>query len=128
MTDYSEFAPTKYASEGLKNEVKRLVDEGLTEAEALRVAASTMSGAGNNPGGTVESVQTCMDIGGKCVPGLTGDDSPVERTDPFAATEVKRHEDANKGIDEAAQWLKEHDPNYAKERDERLVKKFRDGR
>gem|GEM_PF-6032055 len=124
MTDYNEFAPTKIAAEGLRDEVNRLMKEdGLSQSDALRVAASTMSGAGDNPRGTVESVQTCTDIGGKTVCGVTGDDIPEERQDPYAATEEQRHDLADKGKDEAAEWLRQNDPNYFKNLDEKLVKK-----
>ena len=115
MTDYSEFSPTRIAGEGLHNEVKKLMkEEGLSEADALRVAASTMDGAGDNPRGTVDSVQTCRDIGGKPIKGLTGSDGPSERTDFFSETEEKRHEMADKGRDAAAKWLRQNDPNYKK--------------
>jgi hypothetical protein len=111
MTDYSEFAPSKIAGVGLRDEVKKLMKEdGLSESEALRVAASTMSGAGDNPSGTVESVQTCTDLEGRAVPGLTGDDIPAKRNDSFAKTEAERHDLADKGKDEAAEWLRNNDP------------------
>jgi len=114
MTDYSEFAPTKIAHEGIQDEVKRLMkDEGMSESDALRVAASTMSGAGDNPAGTVESVQTCTDLEGRSVPGLTGDDVPSKRTDPYAETEGIRHKKAEAGQDEADEWLKKNDPKYS---------------
>lgn len=126
MTDYSEFAPTKIAGEGLRDEVEKLMKEdGLSEAEALRVAASTMRGAGDNPRGTVESVQTCTDIGGRTVCGVTGDDIPEQRQDPFAKTEAERHDLADRGKDEAAEWLRQNDPNYLKRLDEKLVKKYK---
>lgn len=129
MTDYSEFSITKIASEGLKREAERLIkEEGLSETDALRSAASTMDGAGDNPDGTVESVQTCTDLEGNPVAGLTSDDNPTERTDSFAASEEKRQEMADRGKDEAAEWLRQNDPNYLKSLDEKLVKKYQDRR
>ena len=115
MTDYNEFAPTKFAAEGLKQEAEKLMkEEGLSQEEALRVAASTMSGAGDNPSGTVESVQTCTDIGGRSVVGVTGDDIPEARLDPYAKTEQIRHQKARQGVDDAAEWLRKNDPKYLK--------------
>ena len=113
MNDNSEFAPTDIACRGLNAEAERLQkEEDLSPDEAMRVAASTMAGAGDNPQGTVESMQTCFDLEGKPVKGLTGDDNPIERKDEFAKNEEERHQAAEEGVDEAEQWLKEHDPNY----------------
>ena len=115
MSDYSEFAPTEISRKGLENEIKRLMrEEGLTESEAMRVAASTIDGAGDNPLGTVESVQTCMDITGRPVRGVTGRDSATERTDTFSRTAEKRRTEAEAGIDEAEEWLRKNDPEYGK--------------
>lgn len=117
MTDFSEFAPTDIAYQGLRSEAERLQrEEGLSPDEAMRVAASTMAGAGDNPQGTVESMQTCFDLEGKPVKGLTSDDIPVGRTDKFAKNIERRYRAAEIGVDEAERWLMEHDPNYGKTR------------
>jgi hypothetical protein len=126
MTDYSEFAPTDIASKGLNDESKALMDEGMSETDALRSAATTMDGAGDNPHGTVESMQTCLDLEGNPVNGLTSNDVPMKRNDEFADNEEKRHEAADAGKDEAAEWLRKNDPNYFKDLDEKLVKKHLD--
>ena len=116
MNNDSEFAPTGIAHQGLNDEAQSLQEEGMSADDAMRVAASTMDGAGNNSQGTVESMQTCYDLQGKLVKGLTGDDRPRERRDEFAKNEEQRHEAAETGVDEAEQWLKEHDPNYGKKK------------
>ncbi len=129
MTDYSEFAPNKYAAEGLRKEVEELMDEGRTEAEALREAATVMSGAGDNPkGGTVEAIQTCYALGGNPVKGLTGDDAPLDRNDEFAKNEEERHAAADAGVDDAEAWLMQNDPEYFKRKDQSIVKKHSDRR
>jgi hypothetical protein len=126
MNDNSEFAPTDIACKGINDEVKELIDEGMSETDAIRQAASTMDGAGDNPQGTVESVQTCFTLDRKPVKGLTGSDSPSERKDEFASTQRARQKSAEKGKDEAAEWLRQNDPNYLKSLDEKLVKKYQD--
>ncbi len=124
MTDYSEFAQTNIGGKGLKDEAEALIDEGMSETDALRTAATTMDGAGDNPDGTVESVQTCFDLQGNPVEGLTSDDIPRERTDEFSKSEAERHYAADEGKDEAEEWLKKNDPEYFKNIDKKLVDKY----
>jgi hypothetical protein len=102
-----EFAHTDLAEQALRDEAKKLQDEeGLSADDAMRVAAATMDGAGDHEGKTVESMQTCMDLFGKPVKGLSGDDIPEERSDKYAVSEVKRHEAADRNMDLTALWLK----------------------
>jgi hypothetical protein len=113
--DNSELAPTSIAIKGLVDEKNALIEEGVSETDALRMAATTMDGAGDNRRGTVESLQTCYDLGGKEVKGLTGKDIPEERHDEYAENEEARHSAADAGEDEAAKWLRENDPSYKKQ-------------
>lgn len=124
MTDYSEFAQTNIGGKGLKDEAEALIDEGMSETDALRTAATTMDGAGDNPNGTVESMQTCFDLEGMPVKGLTSDDIPRDRKDEFAKNEEDRHAAADAGKDEAEEWLKKNDPEYFKNIEKKLVDKY----
>lgn len=116
MIDYSEFAHTDVARKGISDEVKKLMEEGVSESDAVRMAASTLDGAGDNPEGTVESVQTCLDIEGRSVVGLTGDDVPIGRKDEYGKNEEQRHAAAESGVDEAEAWLRKNDPEYRNRR------------
>ena len=102
-----DFAHTELAEQALRNEARILVEEeGLSEDDAMRVAAATMDGAGDHVGQTVESIQTCMDLFGKPVKGLSTSDIPNRRGDEYAASEAKRHEAADKKMDSGALWIK----------------------
>ena len=116
MKDSSiEFAHTALAQEATFREARRLVDdEGVSWNDAMRAAATTLDGAADHPGKTVESVQTCTDLERNPIMGVSGDDIPEARNDPFGSSERKRHEEAELGLDEAAGWLKKHDPKNTK--------------
>ncbi len=99
-----EFAHTKVAEQALKTEARQLIEErGVSENDAMVIAAATMDGAGE--GETVESMQTCRNLFGEPVKGLTTDDIPERRQDEYAATEAERHASAEENKDLGALWL-----------------------
>lgn len=101
------YSHTELGQDAILKEAKRLeAEDGLSPDDAIRVAAATMDGAGDHEGETVESMQTCMDLFGKPVKGLSTSDIPVSRKDKYAATEARRHEAADRNVDPAAMWLK----------------------
>ena len=102
--DGVDIAHSENARKGIFDEAKRLEEEGMSPVDAMRVAAATMDGAGE--GATVESMQTCRDLFGEVVPGLTTDDSNEPRSDRYSRTEAKRHSRADSGTDLTALWLK----------------------
>ena len=101
-------AHSPLAERALMREAQRLFDSGEVESlvDGLRRACSTMDGAGNKRGETVESVQTCTDLFGEKVPGLTAPDTITPRTDKLARSETARRRRAEAGKDEAARWLR----------------------
>lgn len=111
-----QIAHIRVAADALLRAAYELLADGTVETleEAVRIAAATLDGAGE--GVTVESMQTCRDLGGNKVAGLTTDDSVTFRVDPFGETESFRAEEAEQGVDDAEKWLREHDSNYAKKK------------
>lgn len=111
-------ANTELAEKALLTEASRLFEQGEVNSfeDGLRVAASTIRGAADRPGGTVESVQTCTNLQKEAVRGLTTADTVTARRDELADSEDTRAQLAEKGSDEAEKWLKENDPNYQSRR------------
>jgi hypothetical protein len=104
-----DFGFDQESNRAMREEIQNLMDnEGMSYEQAAFAAAATLDGAGELA--TVNSIQTCTDIGGNPIPGLSGPDAAVCRLDENVATEVKRRRAAEKGQDEAALWLEEHDP------------------
>lgn len=86
-----------------------LNEEGVSHQEALLMASIEPDGFGDDPRGTVVAYGTCTDCEGMVVPGLTGPDSLIARSDPFADTESQRQEVADLNLDPTGMmfWLDE---------------------
>ena len=112
----ARLAHTRRAEQALILEAQRLLNDGVVDSleSGLRVACTTMDGAANKPGETVESVQTCTDLFAKEVPGLTSPDTITPRTDNLARSEAARQHKAEKGEDAVEGWLRLHDPQYGR--------------
>lgn len=112
----NNLAHTRIADKAIADLVSELMADGTasSEAEAIRIACATMDGAGEREGATVESMQTCRDLLGESVPGLTTEDGVEGRKDKFAQTKDTRAEKAEEGKDTAESWLRENDPGYRK--------------
>lgn len=93
---------------------QEFLDDGTASSpeDAIRMAAATLDGAGDREGATVESIQTCRDLGGQEVRGLTTNDTVKGREDKFARDETDRARAADLGVDDAEAWLKKNDPIY----------------
>lgn len=100
-------AHTEFAAKAIRRCAAKLFDDGTasTPDEAIRIACATMDGAGDRKGMTVESIQTCMNLEGRPVPGLSTDDGLAERLDGYAGTVADRRERANNGTDAASLWM-----------------------
>ena len=109
-----EISYSSLTRKAILKEAERLLKEGVVSdwSEALRIAAATLDGTGEDV--TVEGIQTCRDIGGKPVSGLTTNDSPRKRTDEFSKSVEERAKKAEKGKDLAEEWLRKNDPEYNK--------------
>ncbi len=99
------FSHSEYSEAGLLEEARKLEEEGADPNDAMVIAAATMDGAGDNPKGTVESMQTCRTLFGEAVKGLTTSDIPRGRQDEFAESEGERHTNAEENKDLGALWL-----------------------
>lgn len=102
------FSHSPLAERALIREAQQLFDNGEVDSlvEGLRMACTTLRGAANRPGQTVESVQTCTDLFAEKVPGLTGSDTVTGRTDRLVRSSEARRRRAEAGKDEAAKWLR----------------------
>lgn len=95
------------ANEAMNTAIDQLMAEGWSAGAAAYEAAATLEGAGETA--TVNSIQTCTELGGIPVPGLTGTDSVTCRLDEHSKTQSRRLLAANLGFDAAAIFILKHD-------------------
>lgn len=107
-------AHTKLASDAIYRCAEDLLRDGTasTPEEAVIIACATLDGAGDHKGWTVESVQTCTDLEGRPVAGMSTNDCTDIREDEFSDNELLRQEMADLGGDEAEKWLRRNDDKY----------------
>lgn len=79
-------------------------EEGYSWNDASYIAAVEIDGA-SDEGLTVESIQTCKDLFGESIRGVSGDDSVKKRQDPFLRSEKRRDFLASIGVDEGGDFL-----------------------
>ena len=102
-----------FTQRNIDKQLKKTADEyvqelGVSYADALRMAAGQMDGAGEMDNGVVSSVQTCYGSDGRRIPGVTGYNDVFERLDESVIDYDQRWAAAEDNSDEAAQWLREH--------------------
>lgn len=114
MERQCRLAHTDLAERALILEAERLLQEGIVDTfeDGLRVAAATLDGAGDRSGSTVESVQTCTDLGRRPVRGLSCNDRVTVRLDEGWESAEERNAQAESGGDDVEAWLRANDPKY----------------